>query len=41
MAKKKEVVDFKKSAEYKKDVLEVGQGEFTKLLLAIVKVLLA
>lgn len=40
-AKEEGVADFKKSTEYKKEILEARREEFTKLLLSIVRGLLA
>lgn len=33
-AKEEVVADFKRSTKYKKEILEVGQGELTNLFLA-------
>lgn len=41
VAKDEGVADFRRSTEYKKEILEAGWGEFMKLLVAVVKGLLA
>lgn len=41
VTKEEVVADFKKSVEYKKEILEASWREFTKLLLSIVRGLLA